>query len=85
MVHIVYIYGPHFPCPFIHYGHFVCFHLLASINNAAMNMEMKISFQDFFLRPHLRHMEVPRLGAESEQQLPGYTTAAYGNARSLTH
>ena len=45
-------------------------------------------------------MEVPRLGAESELQLPAYTTAiatrdqshaydlhttAYGNARSLTH
>ena len=52
-----------------------------------------------FLGPHLRHMEVPRLGAESELQLPAYTTAtatrdpslsvtyttADGNARSLTH
>ena len=28
-----------------------------------------------FLRPHLRHMEVPRLGVESELQLPAYTTA----------
>ena len=29
----------------------------------------------FFLRPHLRYMEVPRLGVQSELQLPAYTTA----------
>ena len=29
----------------------------------------------FFLRPHLQHMEVPRLGVESELQLPAYITA----------
>ena len=29
----------------------------------------------FFLGPLLRHMEVPRLGVESELQLPAYTTA----------
>ena len=28
-----------------------------------------------FLRPHLRYMEVPRLGVESELQLPANTTA----------
>ena len=28
-----------------------------------------------WLRPHLRHMEVPRLGVEWELQLPAYTTA----------
>ena len=28
-----------------------------------------------FLGPHLRHMEVPRLGVEAELQLPAYTTA----------
>ena len=28
-----------------------------------------------FLGPHLWHMEVPRLGVESEVQLPAYTTA----------
>ena len=27
-----------------------------------------------FLRPHLQHMEVPRLGVESEQQLLAYAT-----------
>ena len=51
-----------------------------------------------FLRPHLRPMEVPRPGVESELQLPVYTTAtatldpshvwtyttAHGNARSST-
>ena len=29
----------------------------------------------FFLQPHPWHMEVPRLGAESELRLPAYTTA----------
>ena len=35
------------------------------------------SFLSFFcfLGPYLRHMEVPRLGVESEQQLPAYATA----------
>ena len=28
-----------------------------------------------FLGPYLRHMEVPRLGVESQLQLPAYTTA----------
>ena len=28
-----------------------------------------------FLGPHLRHMEVPSLGVETELQLPAYTTA----------
>ena len=30
---------------------------------------------DFFLWLHLWHMKVPRLGVESEQQPPAYTTA----------
>ena len=44
---------------------------------------------------YFRHMEVPRLGAESKLQLPAYTTAtaaasaaytkAHGTAGSLTH
>ena len=29
----------------------------------------------FFLGPYMRHMEVPRLGVESELQLLAYTTA----------
>ena len=28
-----------------------------------------------FLGPHVQHMEVPRLGVESELQLPAYTMA----------
>ena len=31
-----------------------------------------------FLGPHPQHMEVPRLGVESELQLPAYTTATAG-------
>ena len=52
-----------------------------------------------FLGPHPQHMEVPRLGAEWELQLPAYTTAPamqdlshlcdlhlrLWNAGSLTH
>ena len=34
-----------------------------------------LSFFFFFLGPHPRHMEVPRLGVESELQLPAYATA----------
>ena len=34
-----------------------------------------LSFFFFFLEPHLQHMEVPRLGVDSELQLPAYTTA----------
>ena len=29
----------------------------------------------FFLGPHPQHTEVPRLGVESELELPAYTTA----------
>ena len=32
--------------------------------------------ETFFLGPHLQHMEVSRLGVESELQLLAYTTAA---------
>ena len=34
-----------------------------------------VCFFLFFLGPHPRHMEVPRLGVESELQLPSYATA----------
>ena len=37
-----------------------------------------------FLEPQVWHMEVPRLGVESELQLRAYTMA-HGNARYLTH
>ena len=32
-------------------------------------------FPDFFLEPHMLHMEVPRLGVQLELQMPAYTTA----------
>ena len=35
----------------------------------------KEEFLFFFLGPHPRHMEVPRLGVEKELQLPACTTA----------
>ena len=51
-------------------------------------------FVIFFLGPNPQHMEVPRLGVDSELQLPAYTTAtamsetyttAHSSAVSLTH
>ena len=43
------------------------------------NMWLKFSFlaflKNFFLGPHLQHMEVSRLGLESELQLLAYITA----------
>ena len=46
----------------------------------------KVKFSGFFclLELHLKHIEVPRLGAESELQLLAYTTA-HRNAGSLTY
>lgn len=35
-------------------------------------------FNFFFLGPYPQHMAVPRLGVESELQLPAYTTAIWG-------
>ena len=60
---------------------------------------VSLFFVCFLLGPHPQHMEVPRLGVESELQLPASTTAtatpegalsatcptAHGNTRSLTH
>ena len=37
-----------------------------------------------FLGPHLWHMEVPRLGVESELQLPAYATATATGDPSYT-
>ena len=36
----------------------------------------------FFSGPHLQHMDIPRKGVESAQQLPAYTTA-HSKARSF--
>ena len=44
---------------------FIFFHVLC---------EQKFLIFFFFLGLHPQHMEVPRLGVESELQLPAYTT-----------
>ena len=44
----------------------------------------RICTPPLFVGLHLRHIEVPGLGVELEQQLPAYTTA-HSNAGSLTH
>ena len=54
-----------------------------------MHKDLSISFLFVcllfcFLGPYLWHMVIPRLGVESELQLPVYI-AAQGNARCLTH
>ena len=42
-----------------------------------------ILFYFCFLGPHLKHMQVPRPGVESELQLPTYTTATATGGRCL--
>ena len=42
---------------------------------------IKSSFFFFFLGSNLQHMEVPRLGTESELYLPAYTTAIAAQPR----
>ena len=46
-------------------------------------MLLKLIFL-FFLGPHVRHMEGPRLGVESELQQPACTTATATPDLSLT-
>ena len=48
---------------------FQCYDLLLYLSAASI-----FSFSGF-LGPHLRHMEVPKLGVESEPPPPAYTTA----------
>ena len=38
--------------------------------------DQNVSFYIYLLGLHLQHMEFPRLGVESELQLPAYTTAS---------
>ena len=46
-----------------------------------MNLQ-EIFFVFVCLGPHVWHMEIPRLGVESELQLPAYTTATATRDRS---
>ena len=56
---------------------FFFFQILPGIK--ALRLIQKVPFLNFFffffLGPHLWHMEVPRLGVESELQSLAYTTA----------
>ena len=49
------------------------------------SLSLSLSFFFFFcfLGPHLQHMQVPRLGAESELQMPAYDTAT--ETQDLSH
>ena len=56
------------------------------INNAGRQVFLVfvlVWFGFVLLGPHTWHMEVPRLGVESELQLPDYTTATATPDRSL--
>ena len=51
----------------------------------SLKMKYSMNCSNFFSSslPHLQHMEVPRLGIESELHCDLYHS--FGNARSLTH
>ena len=46
-----------------------------TLRKAASETKVIIMTIITILRPHPRHLEVPRLGAELEPQLPAYATA----------
>ena len=55
---------------------FINWKFVAALCQASLSGPIFILFYFFcFLAPHLRHMDVPRLGVESEPQLPACTTA----------
>ena len=60
-----------------------CSFQYTSLIHLLSGLSKSISFCFFFLGLHPRHMEVPRLGVESEIQLPAYTTARA--TRFLSH
>ena len=53
----------------------VPWHLLSLFLYVSVFLFCLFLFLFLFLGPHLQHMEFPRLGIESELQLPAYTTA----------
>ena len=46
-----------------------------SSTGGCFSPSLSLSLSLFFLGPNLQHMEVPRLGVESELQLPAYSIA----------
>ena len=54
---------------------------------AEKRLEAEIFLFFGFLGPHLRPMDIPRLGVELELQLPAYSAAidSHSNPGSLTH
>ena len=72
---------------------------VSSTQFATLGFSMKIYLLICLFRPHMQHMEVPRLGVKLELQLLVYTiatamwirapsatyTITHGNAGSLTH
>ena len=84
---------------FSHTGYYKLLNRFPLCQRVGTNNHFFFFFGFFFLVPHLQHMEVPRLGVESELQLLAepqpqqlgiqaasinYTTA-HGNIRSLTY
>ena len=84
---------------FLHIFYIVDGHFTIIFGEISIQVLRLFYFILFYLGPHLRHMEVPRLGVELElysQPIPQpqqdgiqatsatYTTA-HGNARSLTY
>ena len=49
--------------------------ILVSCFGERLSVISDLFFLSFFIGPHPQHMEVPRLGVESELHLPAYSTA----------
>ena len=69
-----------FRCAMTETPEFQFFHILSNTGNflsliIAVLVGVKWCLFLFFLGPHVWHMEVPRLGVESQLQLLAYTTA----------
>ena len=41
---LLYMYAPHLLCPFLCQGHLGCFHVLAIVNSAVLDIQVHISF-----------------------------------------
>ena len=63
----------------------LCLTLSMCLKHQIINPALLKIFSFFFLGPHLQHMEVPKLGVESELQLPATATPDLSCVCDLHH